>query len=601
MAKKSSLFQFTQAQLEGYIKDENSCVKRVPSKMHIGFPPYGLENFKETLLSIISKKKIGSYDEESRGIVLDVRNIKLEGTMSHIRYDSPELHMNIFANFYVFQPHLGALLKGTVKHISKRHVSALIYSVFNVSIRLNGDFMRKLQVNKEISFRVKKFDLQNVLPYIEGELVDSGKDDENGGDSGIGDGDKKRSGKSADAKPNKKISFGDTSDSSSDDDDSEDEKAFKSMVMKTETVSKAATARSSEEDSDSSDEEEEIEKKPILKEVKRETSAIRSSSSSDESSDEEEAPLPVPKPLPAVKTEKTTPNKEKNGGKKSSSDSSSESDSEEEEASAAQKFPPSQFHTAKAAAAIKQESSSDDSSSSSEEEQFKIPLPIVKQEGGQIVVKREMTPSRRDEKKDSSSSQSESEGKKPEKVKRKILQATPEKSPPKKTKSSDKESADSDGSKSKKTKKLTEKQKKLVKTPKTTPTVVATSRKEVSSSSDSSSDSGEEDERFQGAINLNDTIQSMAKQILAKKSDIRPTAAAKTPKSLFGKRKSAGAEVKEVEEAEPAEKKKKPSKKEKTGEGELSCFGADVLSSTRLDSASPMAKPKMKKKKSTTN
>lgn len=587
MSKKSSLFQFTQTQLDGYIKDENSCVKRVPSKMHIGFPPYGLENFKETLLSIISKKKIGSYDDESRGIVLDVRNIKLEGTMSHIRYDSPELHMDIFANFYVFQPHLGALLKGTVKHISKRHVSALIYNVFNVSIRLNGDFMRKLQVNKEISFRVKKFDLQNVLPYIEGELVVSGKDDENGADSGIGDGDRKKPGKSADAKPNKKNSFADTADSSSDD-DSEDEKAFKSLVVKTESMTKATAASSSSEgESESSEEEEEkpVVPAPIL--VKKESSAVHTTSSSDESSDDEEAPPPIPKPLPEVKTEKSTPNKKKNGGKKSSSDSS-ESESEEE-TSVAYKFPPSQFHAAKPA--IKQESSSDDSDSSSDEEQFKIPLPIVKQEGGQVVVKREMTPSRQDGKKDSSSSssQSESDTKKPEKVKRKILQATTEKSPPKKSKSSDKESEDINASKSKKTKKLTEKQKKLVKTPKTTPAVVVASRPAASSSSDSSSDS-EDDE---SAINLNNTIQNMAQQILANKSNpTRPTAAAKAPKSLFGKKKSSGPETSDTE---PAEKKKKPSKKAKIAEGELSCFGADVLSSTRLDSASPMAKPKLKK------
>lgn len=235
---------------------------------------------------IIATKKIGVYDAESNGIVLDVRNIKLEGTMSLIRYDSPELHLNIHADFYVFQPKVGALLKGVVKHISKKHVSALIYNVFNVSIRLNGDFKRKLQVNREITIRMKKFDLQNVLPYIEGELV-SGQDDN--ADSGIGSGSK--------SALNKSMKF--TTDSSSSDSDSEDEKAFKNLVVKTET--RKATSSSSSSDDESSEDE-----KPTVSVVKREPKREEkddSSSSSDESSSgSEEIPcaqtkvlLPSPK------------------------------------------------------------------------------------------------------------------------------------------------------------------------------------------------------------------------------------------------------------------------------------------------------------------
>lgn len=98
----------------------------------------------------------------------------------------------------MFQPQIGSTIKGVVKHISHGHVAVIIYRVFNVSIRFNRSAMQdSLHINREISFRVKKFELQSAMPYIEGELIDSGVEykpsnnhltfeyDPQNGDSGI--------------------------------------------------------------------------------------------------------------------------------------------------------------------------------------------------------------------------------------------------------------------------------------------------------------------------------------------------------------------------------------------------------------------------------
>lgn len=200
---KLKYVKYTKQELDRYVRDKISCINLVNSEMHIGFPPWGFATFQETLTNIISDEKIGKFDPKLDGIVLDVRNIKVLGTSYPVHDDDPINHINIKANFYILQPRIGATIKGIVKRISSGHVAAIIYRVFNVSIRFNRARMQQqLHVNDEISVRIKKFDLQDAMPYFEGELIpevqqtkatpkthkifdEDEADNENGADSGI--------------------------------------------------------------------------------------------------------------------------------------------------------------------------------------------------------------------------------------------------------------------------------------------------------------------------------------------------------------------------------------------------------------------------------
>lgn len=242
---KLKYVKYTKQELDRYVRDKNSCITLTNSEMHVGFPPWGFANFQETLTNIISRDKIGKFDTKLDGIVLEVRNIKVFGSVYPVHDDDPINHINIKANFYVFQPRIGAVIKGVVKHISHGHVAVIIYRVFNVSIRFNRDGERdSLAINQQISFRIKKFDLHGAMPYIEGELIEMAKtntlqtvkkhlkfddDDENmanGGDSGISTEENEKR-KPKNLKKEVKSSSEESSDSSS---DSEEEDNAKSLM-----------------------------------------------------------------------------------------------------------------------------------------------------------------------------------------------------------------------------------------------------------------------------------------------------------------------------------------------------------------------------------
>lgn len=163
--------KYSLSELECYVKSKTSCVQKVNTPIHLNFPPYGLSNFKATLQDIIAQRKIGFYDARLKGIILDIRNIKVLGDVAALRFDDPAVHLNLLADCYVFQPQVGAIIKGLVKHISERQIGVIIYRVFSVSIRLKGRVPRNVQLNSQIEFRIKKFDLENVMPFFEGELV----------------------------------------------------------------------------------------------------------------------------------------------------------------------------------------------------------------------------------------------------------------------------------------------------------------------------------------------------------------------------------------------------------------------------------------------
>lgn len=168
MGKIVKHLKYTLKELKSYCADERSCVKYVSAeKIHIGLAPHALGNFQESVTNALGKKKIGRYDVKLDGIVLDVRNIKVIGNQFHMHNDSSALHINLYADLYVFQPTVGAIVNGIIKHIAYGHISVTIHRVFNVSILLNN-IRRDLEVNNEISVKITKFNFEDSMPYIEG-------------------------------------------------------------------------------------------------------------------------------------------------------------------------------------------------------------------------------------------------------------------------------------------------------------------------------------------------------------------------------------------------------------------------------------------------
>ncbi|KAH8393598.1 uncharacterized protein LOC110185861 [Drosophila serrata] len=165
--------KFSGKALESYAANPESCVRCINSDMHLAMGPYGMARFKHALHELLIRTKVGIYDSGLDGIVLGIKNIKVQGHTAALRADDPTMHLVINADFYIFRPITGVILDGVVRHISKHQVSAVIYRVFNTTIRFSNKMLGResLVMDQEIKFRIKNFDISNAMPYIEGELL----------------------------------------------------------------------------------------------------------------------------------------------------------------------------------------------------------------------------------------------------------------------------------------------------------------------------------------------------------------------------------------------------------------------------------------------
>uniref|UniRef100_A0A0A1WUY9 DNA-directed RNA polymerase I subunit RPA43 n=1 Tax=Zeugodacus cucurbitae TaxID=28588 RepID=A0A0A1WUY9_ZEUCU len=173
MAKRLQEYvKYTIKELESYTKQEGSCVRKINSNLHISLGPYCLADFQHALSAHIMRRKVGYYDASLEGIVLDIKCIKLLSTAAALRADDPRIHVDVNADCFVFCPVAGAVLSGVVKHIGNHHIGVIIYRVFNVSIRFAAKINKEeFKMDDTVQFRIKNFNLQNVFPYIEGDLV----------------------------------------------------------------------------------------------------------------------------------------------------------------------------------------------------------------------------------------------------------------------------------------------------------------------------------------------------------------------------------------------------------------------------------------------
>ncbi|XP_069963174.1 DNA-directed RNA polymerase I subunit RPA43 [Bactrocera oleae] len=178
MAKRLQEYvKYSIKELESYTKQGGSCVRKINSNLHISLGPYCLADFKHALSAHIMRRKVGYYDASLEGIVLDIKNIKVLSKSAALRADDPRIHVDVKADCYVFCPTAGAILSGVVKHIGNHHIGVIIYRVFNVSIRFAAKLNKEqFKMDDTVQFRIKNFNLQNVFPYIEGDLVTASGD-----------------------------------------------------------------------------------------------------------------------------------------------------------------------------------------------------------------------------------------------------------------------------------------------------------------------------------------------------------------------------------------------------------------------------------------
>uniref|UniRef100_A0A182M1P8 RPA43 OB domain-containing protein n=1 Tax=Anopheles culicifacies TaxID=139723 RepID=A0A182M1P8_9DIPT len=168
--------KFSANELQQSLSDPQSCVVQVQLNEILNLRPRDCEHIVQGVRRCVTDK-IGRHHPKLNGIVLGYAKIRIDNALTALRLDSPYLHVRATIDYYIFQPRIGSTLRGTVNYVSKRFVSAMIYRVFNVTVKLGKNSNKQLALNKgeEITFIVNSCDMKCEIPVIEGDLVTNGE------------------------------------------------------------------------------------------------------------------------------------------------------------------------------------------------------------------------------------------------------------------------------------------------------------------------------------------------------------------------------------------------------------------------------------------
>ncbi|KAK9526958.1 hypothetical protein VZT92_015628 [Zoarces viviparus] len=110
-----------------------SCLVMNTHRRHVALPPMYL-NKKRTGIQEELEAELLKFSRSLKGVPLAYENISIVGQHGNIYDDSGYIHMDIEANFIVFQPEKGQKLLGKVNKLGVSHVGCLVHGCFNASI-----------------------------------------------------------------------------------------------------------------------------------------------------------------------------------------------------------------------------------------------------------------------------------------------------------------------------------------------------------------------------------------------------------------------------------------------------------------------------------
>ncbi|XP_054620528.1 DNA-directed RNA polymerase I subunit RPA43 [Dunckerocampus dactyliophorus] len=153
-----------------------SCLVMNTHRRHVAMPPLYL-NKKRTGLREELDAELLKYSPSLKGVPIAYDNIRIVGQHGGIYDDSGYIHMDIEANFIIFQPMKGQRLLGKVNKLGVSHVGCLVHSCFNASIPkpnlVSVDTWREAgpRIGAELEFEVTTLDADTVgVLLIRGKL-----------------------------------------------------------------------------------------------------------------------------------------------------------------------------------------------------------------------------------------------------------------------------------------------------------------------------------------------------------------------------------------------------------------------------------------------
>ncbi|XP_034017135.1 DNA-directed RNA polymerase I subunit RPA43 [Thalassophryne amazonica] len=110
-----------------------SCLVMDTRRRHVVLPPMYLQK-KKTGIQQELGAELFKFSHSLKGVLLAYDNIRIVGHHGDIYDDSGYIHMDVEAEFIVFQPKRGQKLLGKVNKLGVSHVGCLVHNCFNASI-----------------------------------------------------------------------------------------------------------------------------------------------------------------------------------------------------------------------------------------------------------------------------------------------------------------------------------------------------------------------------------------------------------------------------------------------------------------------------------
>ncbi|XP_011879754.1 PREDICTED: DNA-directed RNA polymerase I subunit RPA43-like isoform X2 [Vollenhovia emeryi] len=160
-------------ELAGLLEDEESHVHFTRTTKHLSLHPYYLNNVQGGLNEIL-RSSLNTYDKELKGFILAFRNLKLLNNLGETLYDSPYIHIDVEADFYLFCPTNGTFLKGIVTKKGLDHIVVLVHKIYTVSIPKPDDTEEwagdLVEIGQEVRCCVNEVDNRSKPPFIRATL-----------------------------------------------------------------------------------------------------------------------------------------------------------------------------------------------------------------------------------------------------------------------------------------------------------------------------------------------------------------------------------------------------------------------------------------------
>ncbi|XP_046460011.1 nucleolar protein dao-5-like isoform X2 [Daphnia pulex] len=157
--------------------DPSSGVTVVNEKLHLVIPPYYLDDLRKSVTSVIDCRLI-RYAEELGGILAGYGNLVIEHPKADLLFDQSNIHVDVVGDFYIFNPEVNKELTGIVNRKSGDHIGCLVHGLFNIALPkpflVNSEqWPGKLaKLHDNVRFKIGKVDLNSVVPYIEGRIIE---------------------------------------------------------------------------------------------------------------------------------------------------------------------------------------------------------------------------------------------------------------------------------------------------------------------------------------------------------------------------------------------------------------------------------------------